>query len=250
MKNNLISQFQGKTVLSAILDALNEELAEISAVASDLKNKRWIDTGFGVTLDGIGDIVGQSRIVESAVTIPFFGFYGQPSALGFGVGRFRDSGETWQFSSKLGDAEYKKLLWAKVFKNVSQCTTEDTIQALRFIFSVEKVIVEDAGNAKIRIGIGRELSASEIALAKAYCLMIRAGGVGIDEIVQFDADAVFGFLGQPNIKGFELGKFADNIDISDGTLYFYFGFAGQEVFNKVKGFEEGVLSNGYQFTGY
>ena len=211
MKNNLISQFQGKTVLSAILDALNEELAEISAVASDLKNKRWIDTGFGVTLDGIGDIVGQSRIVESAVTIPFFGFYGQPSALGFGVGRFRDSGETWQFSSKLGDAEYKKLLWAKVFKNVSQCTTEDTIQALRFIFSVEKVIVEDAGNAKIRIGIGRFLSA---------------------------------------FKGFELGKFADNIDISDGTLYFYFGFAGQEVFNKVKGFEEGVLSNGYQFTGY
>ena len=62
MKNNLISQFQGKTVLSAILDALNEELAEISAVSSDLKNKRWIDTGFGasVTLDPIGTL--QARL--------------------------------------------------------------------------------------------------------------------------------------------------------------------------------------------
>ena len=74
---------------------------------------------------------------------------------------------------------------------------------MKYIFNVEKVIVEDVGNAKIKIGIGRELSASEIALAKAFNLMIRSGGVGIEEIVQFDADAVFGFLGQPNIKGFE-----------------------------------------------
>lgn len=244
MKDNLISQFQGKTILSAILDALDEELAEISAVITDLKFKRGIDTGFGVTLDGIGDIVGQSRIINSAIFIPFFGFYGQPSALGFGVGRFRDSGESWQFSSKLGDAEYKKLLWAKVFKNVSQCTTEDTIQVLKYIFNVKKVIVENVGNAKIKIGIGRELSASEIALAKAYSLMIRAGGVGIDEIVQFDANAYFGFLGQPNIKGFEKGKFADNIDISDGTIEFYLGFKGQEVYSRVKGFEEGVFFNG------
>jgi len=118
LKENLISQFQGKTILSAILDALNEEFTEIASVIEDLKFKRT-DTGFGVTSDGIGYIAGQSRIVDNAVSIPFFGFYGQPSALGFNQGRFRDSGETWQFSSKLGDAEYKKLLWAKVFKNVS-----------------------------------------------------------------------------------------------------------------------------------
>ena len=223
---------------------MNEEFVEIANVIEDLKFKRGIDTGFGVTLDGIGDIVGQSRIVDNAVSIPFFGFYGVPSALGFNQGRFRDSGETWQFSSKLGDAEYKKLLWAKVFKNVSNSTTEDTIQALKYIFNAEKVIVEDAGNAKIRIGIGRELTAAEIVLAKAFSLMIRGGGVGIDEIVQYDSSAVFGFLGQTNIKGFELGKFADNIDISDGRIIFYFGFAGQEVHGRVKGFEEGVFSNG------
>ena len=69
MKENLISQFQGKKILSAILDALNEELEEINKVIEDLKFKRGIDTGFGITLDGIGDIVGQSRIVDNAVSI-------------------------------------------------------------------------------------------------------------------------------------------------------------------------------------
>ena len=213
MKNKLISQFHGKNILAAELDALQEELDEIFSVLDDLKNKRWIDTADGVQLDGIGTIVGRDRIIANAIVLPFFGFFDQPAALGFEEGRFRDSGESWQASTTLDDPEYRFVLWAKVAKNISQGTTEDTIRSLKYIFNVDTIVVDDVGNAKINIGVGRNLTRAEIVLMQAYNLMIRAGGVGMKYAVEYDKDSYFGFLGQKNAKTFEVGKFADLIDL-------------------------------------
>lgn len=215
MKSHLIKQFWGKKVLAAELEALGEEFDDILTACKALRGERWIDTGVGVQLDGIGEIVGRDRIIANAIALPFFGFYGQPNILGFEVGRFRDSGEAWQASTVLGDSEYRLILWAKVFKNITKCTFEDTIKSLTFIFSVDTVIVEDAGNAKIRIAIGRRLTAAEIVTIRAYSLLIRAGGVGIKYVVMYVKDGYFGFLGQPNALGFEEGEFADIIEVEE-----------------------------------
>ncbi len=211
MKSHLIKQFHEKPILYAELEALGEELEEAQSELERLREERWIDTGHGVQLDGIGQIVGRDRLIANAISLPFFGFYDQPNALGFEEGRFRDSGEAWQESTTLEDPEYRLVLWAKVFKNISQGTNEDTIKSLTYIFKVDTVTVDDAGNAKIIIGIGRRLTLAEIVTLKAYDLFIRAGGVGMKYAVQYDKDCYFGFLGQKNAKGFEEGKFADMI---------------------------------------
>ena len=213
MENHLIGQFKGKRVLRAILEALGEEMDELEQVFADLRDKRWIDTGEGAQLDGIGTIVNQPRQIADAIQIAFFGFQGQDNALGFEQGRFRDQWETWLQSVNLSDPEYRKLLWLKVFKNISTGTAEDTIVSTRRIFDAPYVVLSELGNAKIFIGIGRLLNKNELAIAKAMDLIVRAGGVGVKGMSMFNYDNYFGFLGQPNAKGFEVGSFADDITV-------------------------------------
>lgn len=211
MQSHLIGQFQGKPVIRAILNAFAAELDELNKSAADLKNKRWIDTGEGAQLDGIGDIVGQGRQIDDALQIPFFGFAETENGLPFDVGRFFDSWEMWLKSVNLADPEYRLLLKSKIFKNKTQCTAEETITSLKNIYNAELVLIEDRGNAKIGLAIGRILTQSEIRTAAAVNLLIRGAGIGCDYIEQFDGSGYFGFYGQANAKGFEVGKFADMI---------------------------------------
>lgn len=211
MQKHLIGQFQGKPVIRTILDAFASELDELNKCAEDLKNKRWIDTAEGVQLDGIGDIIGQGRQIDDAVQIPFFGFAETENGLSFGVGRFFDSWEMWLKSVNLADPEYRLLLKSKIYKNQTQCTAEETITSLKNIYNADLVLIEDRGNAKIGLAIGRILTQSEIRTAAAVNLLIRGAGIGCDYIEQFDGSGYFGFYGQANAKGFEVGKFADMI---------------------------------------
>lgn len=213
MAGHLIGQFSGKPVFAAFLAAIGGELDELDQALADLRNKRWIDTGEGVQLDGIGELVNQSRQVADAVTIPFFAFEGQPNAQGFEVGRFRDDWEGWLTSVNLGDPEYRMVLRAKIRKDTSPGTTEDTIASLRFIFDADRVVIRDCGNAKMAAAIGRRLNENELSVARALDLFVRAGGVGIVDASHFDADNYFGFYGQKDAKGFETGTFADSIEL-------------------------------------
>lgn len=213
MAGHLIGQFSGKPVFAAFLAAIGGELDELDQALADLRDKRWIDTGEGVQLDGIGELVNQSRQVADAVTIPFFAFEGQTNAQGFEVGRFRDDWEGWLTSVNLGDPEYRMVLRAKIRKDTSPGTTEDTIASLRFIFDADRVVIRDCGNAKMAAAIGRRLNENELSVARALDLFVRAGGVGIVDASHFDADNYFGFYGQKDAKGFETGTFADSIEL-------------------------------------
>lgn len=213
MAGHLIGQFSGKPVFAAFLAAIGGELDELDQALADLRDKRWIDTGEGVQLDGIGELVNQSRQVADAVTIPFFAFEGQPNAQGFEVGRFRDDWEGWLTSVNLGDPEYRMVLRAKIRKDTSPGTTEDTIASLRFIFDADRVVIRDCGNAKMAAAVGRRLNENELSVARALDLFVRAGGVGTVDASHFDADNYFGFYGQKDAKGFETGTFADSIEL-------------------------------------
>ncbi len=209
MNRHTLRQFEESTVLNAILEAWGEELDELTQAHNDLKTKRWIETGEGVQLDGIGDIVGQSRLIQASVHVAFFAFDDQPNALGFEKGRFRDTWESWLNSTSLADNEYRMALWNKVWKNNSVGTAEETIRSAQYIFNANSIRLTEMGNARIKIGIGRLLTANEISLAKAIDLFVRAGGVKLEDITTFSNEDYFGFLGQPNALGFEEALFAD-----------------------------------------
>lgn len=212
MKGHLIAQFADKQVIYAELDALGAELDLLCQAFADLREKRWIDTGEGVQLDGIGTIVNRPRLVDKAIQVEFFGFQEQENTATFGVGRFRGDTETWLMSMMMDDALYQKILHLKVFKNISHATADNLLHSVSTILNVNYVTLQELGNAKIMIGIGKRLLANDLHFLRAVDLLICAGGVGLEAADMYDYEQYFGFLGQPNARTFEEGAFADLID--------------------------------------
>lgn len=199
--------YDDKPVLRAIIEALGAELDELNDAIIACKNDRWIDTAEGVQLDGLGDIVVMPRQINKALALTFFGFYGQTNTVGFGQARFLRQGESPLGTYILSDAEYRMLIAVKARQNVTDCTVEDTIASLKYVFDAPRVIIEELGNAAITVAIGKKLTKNQIALANAVDLVIRAGGVGIKYKAYFSGSP-FGFLGQPDVRGFGQGSFA------------------------------------------
>ena len=198
-------QFSKSVNMQIFLNALGAELDELTQALDDLQNKRWIDTGSGVQLDNIGVLIDRSRNIAGAIQLEFFGFYDQPNTLTFNVGRFRDTPAVpYTATSILDDETYRPVLWHKVSKDSTKGTAESTIESVKFIYNAPFVTLTELGNAKIGIGIGRELTDNDIVLARALDLFIRAGGVGMDFVEQIP-DPFFGFVDQANAKGFEVG---------------------------------------------
>ncbi|MCT9127503.1 DUF2612 domain-containing protein [Cupriavidus gilardii] len=147
-----LSQFDGKPRLEALVKALLKPADGIQGALKALYEERWLDTAVGKQLDGIGEIVGLSRVIDEALFTAFFGFVGQPAIGGFGQARIRRGYENALVgSTTLQDPEYRKLLYWKIALNNGHGTAPEIVTALKPIFDVERVIVEDAGNAKIRI---------------------------------------------------------------------------------------------------
>lgn len=209
MIGHLIDQFQNKPILAAILQSIGEEMDELDVVWNDLKDKRWIDTAEGKQLDGIGEIVGLGRTINERIQLEFFGFERQPNAKGFEEGNFRDDWQGWLASTTLDDYAYRLMLKAKIVKNSTQGTTEDTIQSMRVIFDSYDIFMEEIGNAKIGIGIGRVLTDNDIAYFDRLGLLIKDGGIGVQWRTYFDRTNFFGFAEQPEAKGFDVGVFAN-----------------------------------------
>lgn len=205
MISHLLMQFSKSVNMQIFLNALGEELDELTQALNDLQNKRWIDTGSGVQLDNIGVLIDRSRNIAGSIQLEFFAFYDQPNALSFGVGRFRDTPAVpYTATSTLDDETYRPVLWHKVSKDTTTGTAESTIESVKFIYNAPFITITELGNAKIGIGVGRELTDNDIVLARALDLFIRAGGVGLDFVEEIP-DPYFGFVDQGDAKGFEVG---------------------------------------------
>lgn len=213
MINHLLMQFSQAVNMHIFLEALGAELDELTQALDDLQNKRWIDTGSGVQLDNIGVLIDRSRSIAGAIQLEFFAFYDQPNALPFDVGRFRDTPAVpYTATSILDDETYRPVLWHKVSKDTTKGTAESTIESVKFIYDAPFATLTELGNAKIGIGVGRELTDNDIVLARALDLFIRAGGVGLDFVEQIPAP-FFGFVDQANAKGFEVGILPTEIEV-------------------------------------
>ena len=212
MISHLLMQFSQAVNMHIFLDALGQELDELTKALDDLQNKRWIDTGSGVQLDNIGVLIDRSRQIAGSIQLEFFAFYDQPNALSFDVGRFRDTPSVpYTATSTLDDETYRPVLWQKVAKDTTNGTTESTIESTKFIYSAPYVTLTELGTAKIGIGIGRELTDNDVVLARALDLFIRAGGVGLDFVTEIPDD-YFGFVDQPYVKGFDIGILPTQIE--------------------------------------
>lgn len=207
MISHLTAQFEEKPNVEGLVRALGIVLNDFEVVMDDLVVQRWLVNAVGQQLDGIGTIVDQSRIINQSIARVFFGFEGQTAAVGFGQARFRRWGENWKTSTRLNDEEYRKVLYAKIYKNTSNCTIEEVLRIIGILFDTDKVILHEIGNAKLIFSVGRKITKNEILFIDSLNLIVKAGGVGMERRSHFN-EKHFGFRGQKYAVGFGQAPFA------------------------------------------
>lgn len=116
--DRLLYQFQTSPTLVEIADALAVMEQELYDASIDTMQGRTLADAVGANLDVIGDIVGQPRILLNASLKQWFG----PDSDGGQVGN-PDSAPSFATGANLfgdlpaDDAEFRKLILSKIFKN-------------------------------------------------------------------------------------------------------------------------------------
>ena len=83
--DRLAFQFVDSENLKGLLTAHLIDYEDLDIAYDDLATDRYLETAQGVQLDGIGEIVGLPRPVESVEAIGAFGFVDDPTSQGFGT---------------------------------------------------------------------------------------------------------------------------------------------------------------------
>lgn len=207
--NHWLAQFPNGTRLEALVRSLIQPMNGAEAALLQLLEDRWLDTAEGKQLDGIGEIVGLPRVIDDVAYVQFFGFLEQPGIATFGIGRLRRANEsTIGGSTTLLDPEYRRLLYWKIAINNGHGTTPEIIAALKPILEVEKVVVQDMGNAKIAVWVNRLPGVSDPLMINARRWVPKAAGVGLT--LTASTDTPFGFVSQ-GFYGFGVGVMARGI---------------------------------------
>ncbi|MCH4224537.1 MAG: DUF2612 domain-containing protein [Alcaligenes faecalis] len=202
---HFLDQYGGSSRLESLVRALYAPLEHHQLKA--LHDERWLDVAVGRQLDGIGQIVGQSREIENSVYVQFFGFVGQPATVGFDLARIRREHESeTSGSSKFLDPEYRRILYWKIAVNNGHGTSPEMAAALKTIFDVSQVRIKDVGNAKLNIWISALPGPNNPLMADPYQWVPAAAGVGV-HILTGSNDKPFGFTSQ-GFYGFGIGMLA------------------------------------------
>lgn len=203
MLNLLLSQFYEKPVIKAIVEVIGEEYEWHTKLKEDLRTKIWPTTAVGKQLDLCGEVADISRTIDGTVSVDYFGFpdHGDNS---FGQARFYRYGEPYKGSAVLQDTEYRLAVLSKIAKNNTDGSRQSTIDSIKRMFNINRVVVVNAGNAKIRVGIGRIIRKGELELINNLDLIIRGAGIGLVYFFWFNDGKTFGFTR----KGRNVGNFA------------------------------------------
>ncbi|MHC1668087.1 DUF2612 domain-containing protein [Stenotrophomonas maltophilia] len=179
--SNWTAQFKDSPRLRALVQALLEPANTVQAAIKQLRDERWLDTAVGEQLDGIGSILGRPRRISNTRAIWHFGFDGQPYIGGFGAfPMFQAGGGLFTGGKVLGDDDYRRLLRWKLLVNSGYGTAWLIEEAARTLFDLERIAVEDMGNARIRVHIGRQPTPEDSFLGNPLQWLPKAGGVMVD----------------------------------------------------------------------
>lgn len=145
----LVGQYAASTNLKAYISALMAEFDEVHASSILSISGRTIDNATGITLDYIGEIVGQGRGTKVTADGVFFGFEdaigsdtfgseGTPSAGAV----FRSNTDIQFITTPWSDTDYRKFIKARIIKNTKAITVNTLIEVILVVVDgISDVIV-------------------------------------------------------------------------------------------------------------
>ncbi len=191
--SNWTAQFQNSPRLRSLVLALLQPMNTLQQALVQLRDDRWLDTAVGRQLDGLGELLDRPRQITNTRAISHFGFQGQPNIGGFGqFPMYRANAGLYTGGSTLDDDNYRRLLRWKVLVDSGFGTAPQIEEALRVLFDVERVAVEDIGTARILVHIGRKPTEGDFFLGNVGQWVPSAAGVAL-EFRTYEPDEPFEF---------------------------------------------------------
>jgi hypothetical protein len=214
----LATQYRNSEKLKGMISLYISELTEAPVAIFEALALLNLDHATGWALDVLGAVLGLPRPFIDGEAFEYFGFDGDPTAIGFGDvndpaagGRFASVFSSLVGQVPLEDEDYRPLLRAKSVKNQGDASPENVLAVIAAAFtgtaSVSPVEISEGPTARAVITLGRWLSATEKALLRETNLI--EGPICVDlKLAESAGDDAFGFAGGPGLGFGDVGNAA------------------------------------------
>lgn len=186
--SRLVTQFRESTNLRNYISSLLIDSESLEAAFIQLLDLRNLDTATGISLDIIGEIVGQPRLISDFAAFTFFGYKHKDFPPASNVGGYGDltdpskgapylsTGSSPTGSFLLSDETYRIVIRSRIQKNISTGTVENLIEVIKILFDdIEPIKITEGVEAEYTVEFGRDLSSTEINLVDSGILPKPAG---------------------------------------------------------------------------
>lgn len=180
-KLRIINQYRGKPRITKWLTILPEVANDKLELALDQVYDSYdVDTVTGEMLDVIGRIVGIPRPILRGSAYDVFGYAGNDNYTNFNVAPYIGTGA--EADLPLNNDLYRKLIKAKIARNVSDGTSDSIIQLLETVIGIKVTALSSNGDKSFDIGIASELDNTTQYLLDNFDLIPRPQGTRIGQI--------------------------------------------------------------------
>ena len=135
-----------------------------------------VDTARGEDLNIIGRIVGVPRPVVRIPDFAVFGYEGNENYENYNVAPYLGEGDGVN-DAPLSDFLYRRLVKAKIARNISDATYDDIIRLARFITGVEVITLVDNQDMTFSLGFEFALDLNTAYLVENFDIIPRPQGV-------------------------------------------------------------------------
>lgn len=145
-----------------------------------------VDTVSGEMLGVIGRIVGVARPILRAAELDVFGYAGNDSYTNYNIAPYIGDGEA--IDAPLNNDLYRKLIKAKIARNISDGTADSIIQLIEIIIGVKVTALVSNSDKSFDIGVASELDNTTLYLIQNFDIIPRPQGTRIGEIFVLPID--------------------------------------------------------------
>jgi hypothetical protein len=180
-KSRIINEYRDKQRMVRWL-TITPEIANqhLEAPLSQVYGSYDVDTVSGEMLDVIGRIVGAPRPILRAADFDVFGYAGNDSYTNYNVAPYIGDGEA--VDAPLNNDLYRKLVKAKIARNISDGTADSIIQLIEIIVGVKVTALVDNQDKSFDIGIAEPIDNTTMYLIENFDLIPRPQGTRLGEI--------------------------------------------------------------------
>lgn len=180
-KSRIINEYREKPRLNKWFALLPEIAnAQLEKALGETYLSYDVDTVTGELLDIIGRIVGVPRPILKAGAYDVFGYAGNDSYTNYNVAPYIGDGA--MVDVPLSNDLYRKLVKAKIARNISDGTIDSIIQTTEIIIGMKVTALISNGDKSFDIGVASQLDNMTLYLIENFDLIPRPQGTRIGEI--------------------------------------------------------------------